>query len=71
MIILQLYLRLNKKIQGKRISSILGCVACIAMVTDHSNFKILSPKQMFQGLLIALVHVRTGNTSENLLNESD
>ena len=30
--------------------------------------KILLPRQMLQRLLIALVQVKTGNTSENLLN---
>ena len=38
-------------------------------VSDHSNLKILSPKQMLQTLLIALVQVKAGNTSEKLLNE--
>ena len=32
-------------------------------------FKILTPKQIFQRLLIVLAHVKTGSTSENLLNE--
>ena len=31
--------------------------------------KILSPKKMVQGLPIALVQVKVGNTSEKLLNE--
>ena len=31
--------------------------------------KILTPKQMLQRLLIALAHIKAGNTSENLLNE--
>ena len=35
----------------------------------HSNLKILTPKQMCQRLPIALAQVKTGNTSENLLNE--
>ena len=30
--------------------------------------KILLPRQMLQRLLIALVQVKAGNTSENLLN---
>ena len=37
--------------------------------SDHLNLKILSPKQMLQRLTIALAQVKTGNTSENLLNE--
>ena len=38
-------------------------------VSDHSNLKILSPKQILQRLPIALAKVKAGNTSENLLNE--
>ena len=37
--------------------------------TDHSKLKILTPKQMLQGLPIALAQVKAGNNSENLLNE--
>ena len=33
------------------------------------RLKILSPKQMLQRLPIALVQVKAGNNSENLLNE--
>ena len=32
------------------------------------GLKVLSPKQMLQRLPIALEQVKTGNTSENLLN---
>ena len=32
--------------------------------------KILTPKQMFQRLLIALVQVKAGSASKNLLNET-
>ena len=38
-------------------------------VSDHSNIKILTPQQMPQRLPIALAQVKTGNTTENLLNE--
>ena len=38
-------------------------------VSDHSNLKILTPKQMLQKLSVALAQVKAGNTSENLLNE--
>ena len=38
-------------------------------VSDHSNLKILSHKQMLQRLPIALAQVKAGNASENLLNE--
>ena len=38
-------------------------------VSDHSNLKILTPKQTYQRLPIALAQVKAGNTSENLLNE--
>ena len=43
--------------------------ARVAQVSDHSNLKILSPKQMLQRLPIALAQVKAANTSENLLNE--
>ena len=33
------------------------------------GLKILTPKQMFQRLPIALTYVKTGKNSENLLNE--
>ena len=53
----------------------LACLACLVKVSDrkifdHSNVKILSPKQMFQRLPIALAQVQAGNTSENLFNET-
>ena len=37
--------------------------------TKATGLKILTPKQMFQRLLIALAQVKAGNNSENLLNE--
>ena len=39
--------------------------------SDHrqSSLKILTPKQMLQGLPIVVAQVKVGNTSENLLNE--
>ena len=36
---------------------------------DHSKLKVLAPKQMLQGLPIALAHVKAGNNSESSLNE--
>ena len=36
--------------------------------TDRYNLKILTPKQMLQRLPIALLQVKAGNNSENLLN---
>ena len=36
---------------------------------DHSNLKILTPKQMLQRLPIVLAQVKAGRTSENLLNK--
>ena len=49
-------------------------IACIAKVSgrkvfDHTQLKILTPKQMLQRLPISLAQVKAGNTSENLLNE--
>ena len=38
-------------------------------VSDHSNLKILSPKQMLQRLAIALAQAKVSNTSKNLLNK--
>ena len=38
-------------------------------ISDHSNLKILTPKQMLQRLPIALAQVKASNTYENLLNE--
>ena len=35
----------------------------------NTKLKILTPKQMLQTLQIALAQVKTGNNSENLLNE--
>ena len=37
--------------------------------TKGTGLKILTPKQMFQRLPIALAQVKTGNNSESLLNE--
>ena len=36
---------------------------------DREKLKILTPKQMFQRLPIALAQVQAGNTSENVLNK--
>ena len=38
--------------------------------TKEKGLKILTPKQMFQRLPIALAQVKAGNNSENLLNET-
>ena len=58
-----------KTIQGKGISSISTRIGC-GKVSDHSNLKILSPKQMIQRLPTALEQVKAGSASENLLNET-
>ena len=52
----------------------LACVACVAVVSDHkvsnrNHIKILTPKQMLQRLRIAIAQVKSGNTSDNLLNK--
>ena len=44
-------------------------VARVLKIFNHSNLKILSPKEMLQKLSIALAQVKADNTSENLLNE--
>ena len=38
-------------------------------VSDNSNIKILTPKQMLQRLPTEFTQVKAGNGSENLLNE--
>ena len=55
--------------QGKRFTSTVDIIACIAKVSDCKQHKILTPKQILQRLPIALVQVKAGNASENLLNE--
>ena len=57
-----------KTIHGEGVPSMSARVARIK-VSDQSNHKILSSKQMLQRLSIALSQVRAGNTSEKLLNE--
>ena len=37
--------------------------------TKGTGLKILTPKQMFQGLPIALAQIKAGNNSENLLSK--
>ena len=39
-------------------------------VSDHSNLKILTPKQILQRSPVALAQEKAGNASKNLLNES-
>ena len=58
----------NKQEKGTRLPPDLACIVRIAKVSDHSNFKILTPKQMLHRLLIALAQVKAGNISENFLN---
>ena len=41
----------------------------VTKVSDRKQLKILSIEQMNQRLSIALGQVKSGNTSENLLNE--
>ena len=47
----------------------LARVACVAKVSDRKHIKIFTPKEMLQRFPIALAQIKTGNTSENLLNE--
>ena len=60
-----------KTIHGKRIPSMLARVAKVSdrKLSENSNLKILSPKQMLQRLSIALAQVKACNTPENLLTE--
>ena len=57
-----------KTIHGKGILSMSAHVAR-SKVSDNSNLKILSSKQMLQRLTIAFAQVKTGNKSEKLVNE--
>ena len=50
-------------------SSIMSEAKAKAKVTKETGLKILTPKQMFQRLAIALAEVEAGNNSESLLNE--
>ena len=38
-------------------------------VSDHSNLEILTPKQMLEKLLLAIVQLKADHISENLLNQ--
>ena len=72
--IVEKILNFDKQQKVKGLSSDVGRIVCVATVSDHktsdhSNLKILTPKQMLQRLPIALAQVKVGNTSENLLNE--
>ena len=63
-----------KQTQGKGRPSILVRVTRVAKVfrrkvSDGRKLKILTPKQMLQRLPIALAQVKSGITSQNLLNE--
>ena len=55
-----------KTIHGKRIPSMSASLARdrVAKVSNHSNPKILSPKQIFQRLSMAIAQAKAGNTSE-------
>ena len=59
-----------KRIHGIGIPSMLGRIAKVSNCnfSDHSNLKILSPKQKRQRLLMPPGQIKAGNTSENLLN---
>ena len=58
----------SKTIHEKGIPSMSARVAR-GKVSDKSNLKILTLKQMLQRLPIALAQARAGNTCENVLNE--
>ena len=44
-------------------------LARVGKAFDRARLKILTTKQMLQRLPLALVQVKAGNTSENLVNE--
>ena len=45
-------------------------VAPVAKVSDHSNLKVLIPKQMLYRLPIALAQAQAGDATEKLLNKT-
>ena len=59
-----------KVIHGKGISSMPVRMAR-GKFSDHSNLKMLSPKQMLQILTIALLQVKAGKTSKSLPMKSE
>ena len=72
--IVEKILNFDKQQKGKGLSLNLAWKARVAKVSDHkvsnhSNLKILTPKQRFQRLPIAFAQVEADNISENLLNE--
>ena len=67
--IVEKILNFDKQQKGKGLSLNLAWIARVAKVSDHSNLKILTPKQRFQRLSIAFAQVEADNISENLLNE--
>ena len=58
-----------KTICKKRIPNMSQRAACVVKISNHSNLKTLSPKQMLQRLPIALAQIKAGKTFEYLLNE--
>ena len=50
-------------------SSMMSEAKAKAKATKGTGLKILTPKQIFQRLPIALAQVKTDNNSESLLNE--
>ena len=61
----------NKQQKGKGLLSDLALAPKDTdfKVFNNKQFKILTPKQMLQRLLIALAQLKTGNTSEKFINE--
>ena len=58
-----------KPFHGKERPGMLQCATKISSHSSPSRLKILTSMQMLTRLPIALAQVKTGNTSENLLNE--
>ena len=75
--IVEKLLNINKQQKGKGLPSDLARIARVARVakvsdcevSDNSNLKTLTPKEMLQKLPIALAQVKASNKSQNLLNE--
>ena len=62
-------LSFNKQQKGKYFPLYVARITRVAKVSDHSNLKILTSKQMLQRLPIALAQVKAGNRSEDLLDK--
>ena len=59
----------EKKLPNYLIIILKICLELFTKSKQGTGLKILTPKQMFQGLSIALPQIKAGNNSKTLLNE--